>query len=354
MYIYLLIILIPLSTFAKDIQITGRLQGSLVSSKDYQDFYVRRARVNFKFNLDNDQYIYTDVRSDKVNLDDEGEGGFALGDFFLNKKLNESLTLRLFRSKVDVSYTQTSSSKDLTVLERPKVSDIASNFISQSRRASNIQLLGEYKNLGYQIVIGDGVHSSDLEDLDGTVINSIEKQRLMYGTKLRYYFFDNTDKNIKEVFLDPKKSLSIGLGAFFQDNLEINYANKSKTLNRKLFNFELRYVHEYFHLLLEYFKFQDDLIDLATDTFDDSHGYYLLGEYFFLNSFDYSVYFRVEDHNRNPAKNNFNERSYGLGFNHYLNGQGLRIGVFGQKLEQNNNLSIQDESKFNLYITMSY
>lgn len=362
MRVFIVLFLISYNLYAIELnklQVTGRLQGSLAATdlnNGEQDFYVRRARVNFKFQVNENEYIYTDVRSDRVNYQDKGEGEFKIGDFYWNYNLNENLNIHLLRSKVDVSYSQTSSSKNLVNPDRAFIADFASSFISEARRASNIQLNGDYKNWQFQIVLGDGVQSSALKDLANNSIDEILNQKLIYGGKVRYFFFDNTDKQINESVTSAKKSLSIGLGSFRQDGLKIAYLNnKEKTLYRMLTNLEIRGIFESFHFLLEYFHFNDDLIDLSNDEFANSGGYSLLGEYFLFNAFEYSIYARIEDFDRwNDSSKNYHQRASTIGFNHFINAQKLRLGFSAQKLYKNKWLNIDDESKFNLYITMDY
>ena len=344
------------------LKVGGRLQGSLLHSdanEGVQDFYVRRARLNVDYRPKAKQQIILDVRNDKVNHADSGEGSFTLGDFYWRYKLSENNQIRLFRSKVDVSYSQTSSSKHLVHIERAAVAEYAASFINESRRASNAQLLGSYHNFSYQLLIGDGVQSGDLEDLYGNSVSAIVNQRLMYGGKFRYYFFDDTQHKIQESFYGKGKSLSIGLGYFQQDQLKLDLGSSQvtpqKTLVRKLTNVELRAVLGRFNFLAEYFRFDGDIIDVDDALFDSSAGGYVLAEYYFTKDLKHSIYFRTEQHNRYLSSDeDMKVAATGIGYNHYIDEEALRWGAYVQSSPKNDALLLEQENSLNVYVAMNY
>lgn len=345
------------------LKVGGRLQGSvyLTDGEDsVQDFYVRRARLNVDYRPDVTQKIILDVRNDRANYADDGEGKFSLGDFYWQHQLSDHTVIRLFRAKVDVSYSQTSSSKDLVHIERAAIAEHAANFINESRRASNAQILGTYENWTYQLLFGDGVQSDDLEDLNGRAVTAIINQKFMYGTKIRYYFFDNTDKKIQETFYGKGKSLSLGFGYFQQDHLKLNFigiqqASSQKTLVRKLTNLELRAVFGRFSFLAEYFRFDGDIIDISNSNFDSSAGAYLLAEYYFTKNLKHSFYFRTEQHDRYlVSKEDMTARATGIGYNHYVDEEALRWGIYWQTRPKNDAISSEHENSLNTYFAMNY
>lgn len=342
------------------LRVGGRLQGSLFSSdrsndENLQDFYVRRARFNAEYRPDAKQRIILDVRNDKSNYRDSGEGHFTLGDFYWQYILSENLKVRLFRSKVDVSYSQTSSSKHLVHIERTGVAEHAASFINQSRRASNAQVLGAFNHWTYQLMIGDGVQSGDIEDIGGNSVTAIKSQRLIYGGKVRYYFFDDTKKKIQESFYGKGKSLSFGMGYFHQDQLKLDLGNSQKTIVRNLTNIELRAVLGRFNFLAEYFRFDGDIIDLNSLKIDSSAGAYVLVEYYFSKNLKHSLYLRSERHNRHLASNDdMKLNANGIGYNHYIDEEALRWGAYLQNRPENKVLALDEESSLNLYIAMNY
>jgi hypothetical protein len=341
------------------LKVGGRLQGSLLTSDagdGNQDLYVRRARLNLDYRPDSKQSISIDIRNDKANEGDGGEREFALGDFFWQYKLNDNMKIKLFRGKVDVSYSQTCSSRNLVHIERTGPAEHAAGFINESRRASNAQLNGVVDNyLTYHLVVGDGVQSGDLEDLSGSSVSEIVNQRLMYGGKVRYYFFDDTKKKIQESFYGKGRSLSIGLGYFQQDNLKIKYGSSQKTLVRKLTNVEVRGVFGRFSFLAEYFRFDNDLINLGNDTFDTSAGYYAQAEYHFTADLKHAFYVRTESHDRYLASDDdYSVNATGIGYNHYIDEEALRWGIFAQTRPENETLSLEAETSINTYIAMNY
>ena len=136
--------------------------------------------------------------------------------------------VKLFRSKVDVSYSQTSSSKHLFNPERTVTAEKASSFVVQDRRANNVQVNGTLGQAYYQIAVSDGVNSGDLEDLSGDTVSSVEGQKLTYGGKLRYFFIGNPKKTkIQDTYYGHEDVLSLGIGHFRNEKITAENATRS-------------------------------------------------------------------------------------------------------------------------------
>jgi hypothetical protein len=138
-----------------------------------QDMYLRRARLEYHLDWGNGFEQSLDIRNDNINLEDRGMGNFRLGDAYIKKVLERGSfkhDFRVFKAKVDISRSQTVSSADLIYLNRPQSSVFASSYISQNRRANNLQWNGTYKDkLAWHLVIGDGTQSEAFEDLSTAV-----------------------------------------------------------------------------------------------------------------------------------------------------------------------------------------
>jgi phosphate-selective porin len=374
MRILLILLVFANSAFAKDwgislhkkdteykLKIGGRLQGAIALSDktdNTQDIYMRRMRFNVEYKPKKAHKIYMDIRNDKTNKGDVGEVAFTLGDAYWQYTINDTLKLKAFRAKIDVSYSQTTSSKNLLNTERAAISNHASNFISQSRRGSNLQLNGLAGKLQYQVVFGDGAQSGDLKDVGGSAVTSIVAQKFFYGAKLRYHFFNSDKKHKnKDTTYGKGRALSLGVGYFTQNKLKITYNAGANTtsLKRQLTNIELKLNLGKFSLLAEVFNFKDDLIDLTTSTFGKSGGHAVSAELFVTNNLKHALYFKNEDFERNSdgAIDSYYQ-SNGVGYNWYIDEESLRFGVYMEDIKENQNISQDADKKFTLYTMMNY
>ncbi len=322
----------------KSIRLGVRLQGIAEYSDDEGndvqnvDLFARRTRLQVQTNFYNGWKTYFDLRNDKTNHGaDGGEGEFILGDGYIQIPLTESAKLRLFRAKVDMSFSQTVSSSKLIYLERSAISDYASNYVSESRRATNIQLNGTLldKSLVYQLVIGDGIGENDFEDATGGSANSFISQGPMIGAKLRYYLMGDNPGKLKEAGLGNERYLSLGVGHF---NLsDIAYKAMASTdpdteIDRSLTNIELVLKHGAVTFIAEYFDFDGEVDDFdAGNDSGSSDGSYALLDYFFGEK--HSLYVRHETWDR---FSNTTTREYEgnlIGYNYYLKGNKIRFGL---------------------------
>ncbi len=346
---------------SKKLRIGGRLQGamSLTDEEDStQDFYIRRMRLNLEYYPMENQKIYLDIRSDKTNYKDKGELPFLIGDAYWEYKTSKTTNIRVYRGKADVSYSQTTSSRNLLFIERAAIAEHAAGFITESRRGANVQANGTIDNrFTYQLIFGDGVQSDDLEDLGGNGVTSIIAQNFFYGAKLRYYFFHNQkDFKPSDTTYGKGQTLAIGAGYFIQNKLKIAYnASDEEVLNRTLLNVDLKFSKGRFNLLTEYFRFTNDLIDLPSSTFGASSGFTHQLEVMITNDLKHAIYFKNEDFNRyEDSASDSHYQASGIGYNHYIDEVALRWGVFLEDIKENQNIGQDAMKKFTLYTMMNY
>jgi hypothetical protein len=335
------------------VEIGARVQGVYAQTQENQGLYLRRLRLNALFKLGNGQKLVYDIRNDNVNL--ESEENFVIGDAYWEIPLFNH-KVRLFRAKVDVSYSQTSSSKHLFSPDRALSSDFASDFLVQNRRAANIQINKKLANLYYQVVIANGVQAGDLEDQSMQEISEVASQKLTYGAKLRYFFFGNG--KVQDTFYGTHNTMSLGLGHFRNDRIEV----KDQSLNisqfsfsRDLTNIELSISYNSFRFLSEYFTFNNDLCDLSQsekeDVLCDSTGSYSQFEYI-INS-KWSPYVRYDSLARGNQKE-ATTISKTIGLNHYYRDSSMRFGVSYKKTENGDRLQNSDDETYALYTMIDF
>lgn len=337
------------------VKIGGRLQAiaAVDSETETQDFYFRRMRVNFSYNPKPNHKIVYDVRNDNANQEDRGEETFNIGDAYWQIDFKK-FKVKLFRGKVDVSYSQTSSSKNLFTPERTFVSEHASDFVVENRRANNAQINGNLGNLSYHVVLSDGVNSNDLEDVAGLEVNSVEGQKFTYGGKLRYYFFGDPVKNpAQDTFYGKHDTFSLGAAFFANDKIIVDNSTASGSqvslfnMARNMSAFELSYAKGGLRILGEYFAFTGDIIDLTAATKEDilgeSNGYYIQTEYVF-NKLAPFVSYEVFDKNLDADDAQLTNTTVGL--NYYEDLEAERYGIAYRKTENEDGLNSGDDEEF--------
>lgn len=332
------LLLLPNIVLAKDkFDIGGRLQGVMAqdSATETQDMYLRRTRLNVSYTPWKKHKIVYDIRNDSSNKKDKSDGKFQIGDAYWQYEINNYSikNMRLFRAKVDVSFSQTASSKNLFSPNRTEVSEYASDYVVSNRRANNIQLNGVFNRLAYQVVISDGVDSEQMDVLDGSsrTIKSVEGQKLTYGAKVRYYFMGDARKNkLKETYYGKKKILSLGLGKFNNDKIILKLSDDSLFITqRSLTNVDFSLAYNSFRFLAEYFQFENDIVNLDATTkdkiVDDSTGHYAQVEYLFGKwAPNYGIETFDQSHNDSTYKLTANT----IGLNYYYDDVNMRFGMF--------------------------
>ena len=343
-----------------NIRIGGRLQGigEYNLNSGQKDLYLRRARVNLQYQTNKFHMIYVELRNDNSTRGDTGEGTLFIGDAFYEIPVDIPFIddLTLFRSKVDVSYSQTSSSKNLINPNRSRVSDYAANFVVHNRRANNIQINGGNSWFTYQLVLSDGIQSEEVEEALGNVtVTGIAKQKLTMGTKLRFYLWNGDDKEkaeLQETYYGAKRTLSLGFGYFINPEIRYTLSNGGELSNsRELYNAELSFAFDNFRFLAEGLYFRGDTIELSQSRFGDSWGTYMRSEYILGKI---APYLGLSYLRRAESLSETHEASHLLGINYYAEKKNRRYGISFENFEFGKRLTNRNRKEVMTYIMMDY
>lgn len=310
------------------------------------DLYGRRVRFQFEAKFPKDIKFYMDIRNDRVNYEDDGDGEFTVGDAFIEHKnfLDKSwLTLVAFRSKVDVSRTQTISSSRLLFHDRPYVADFAAEYVSAGRRANNIQLrFNPNKKLSASVALGDGVQSSRMKDAKDKSADAIERQNFMIGGKVKYSPFEGWEEGaLTENYFGQGKHFTVGLGKFMTNGIEFKKSSNVNETDHDLTNMELSMHYYNLAIQAEYFLFDGMVEDFTAANINkgESSGYYVQGEYVFADHGFFAPMFRYESWDKFNDASDYQMTSKVLGLNYYLKGNKMKFGIYLQRDEFDKNVS---------------
>lgn len=342
------------------VKIGGRLQGIMESRSDdeSQDFYLRRTRFNISYQPWENHTLVYDIRDDNVNRGDRGEEEFKIGDAFWRIYLGHSIfkDVRFFRAKVDVSYSQTSSSKNLFNPNRAGPAEEAASFVIQNRRAANIQTNGSIGKLYFQLVLSDGVNSGDLENISGSLtVEEVKSQKLTYGGKFRYYFWGEADKNyIQDTFYGAYDAFSIGVGYFANDKIKLSLSNNEEVnLRRELLNVEFSFSLMGARFLSEHFWFDGTIFNLgdSNNRFGKSKGNYAQAEYVIGK---FAPYVGYEWFDRWSDDTGYVEEATLAGINYYQNMESQRYGIAYKKSIYGSKLNKAESENIYAYIMLNF
>lgn len=299
-----------------------------------QDGYLRRTRFEVAAGFGKHSSFVMDVRNDKANIEDKGEGGFNVGDAYvqIKKPFDTSLVnFKLYRAKIDVSRTETVKSARVLVYDRPKVADEAAQFISENRRATNVQMYGDWnKKVHYQIAVGDATASDHSKDATGDSFEgSIKDQDFFYGGKIRFSPFDGWEETSRtETYFGEGKHFSVGVGYWKADGIEYDTGD---TTDHTLVNYELSAHYKNAFVQAEYFDFDGVVRDWGSNETGKSSGWYATGEYV-MPEFGYAAPFvRYEKWDKWNDADGYDYTSKMAGVNWYLRGNTTKVGVLVQK-----------------------
>jgi hypothetical protein len=310
-----------------------------------QDGYLRRTRFEVAAGFGKHSSFVMDVRNDKANLEDKGEGGFNVGDAYvkIKKPFDTSLVnFKLYRAKIDVSRTETVKSARVLVYDRPKVADEAAQFISENRRATNVQMYGDWnKKVHYQVAIGDATASDHSKDATGSSLKGkINDQDFFYGGKIVLSPFDGWEETSRtETYFGEGKHFEVGVGYWKADGIEYeteggNMINTDHTL----INYELSAHYKNAFVQAEYFDFDGVVQDWALNETGKSSGWYATGEYV-MPEFGYAAPFvRYEKWDKWNDEAGYDYTSKMAGVNWYLRGNTTKVGLLVQKDEYGENI----------------
>ena len=310
-----------------DLRLGLRLQAQASQQNDISDISIRRARLNLLATFKNGSFVSADIRNDRINDSTSADNGFELGDAFYQYNLDKNHNMRFFRTKADVSRSQTSSSAHLILLDRSGVADFSSNFIVESRRAPNIQLNAKFKYLSYQVLVGDSFTNDSFIDSQGNNNTSIEKKNLAYGAKLKLYPLGFSEKTAQETYYGEGKHFSIGVGYFATRGVEYRINSQNYEINRSLLNIEAAIHYEYLNIFAEFFQFNGQVDDFnGLNRLGSSSGYYVMSE-IFIPKTKIAPYFRYESWDQFEQDQSTDQYQRVFGINWYKNKDKIRFGA---------------------------
>ncbi len=341
-----------------------RIQGTFESKEtDYvdpakadttlQDGYLRRTRFEIAAGFGEHSSFVMDVRNDKANFEDKGEEGFNVGDAYvqIKKPFDTSLVnFKLYRAKIDVSRTETVKSARVLVYDRPKVADEAAQFISENRRAANVQMYGDWnKKVHYQVAVGDATasdHSVDATGLsikDDTIDGSIKDQNFFYGGKIVLSPFDGWEETDRtETYFGEGKHFAVGVGYWNAGG--IKYSTEADTVDHTLVNYELSAHYKNAFVQAEYFDFDGVVKNWTLNETGKSSGWYVTGEYVMPELSYLAPFVRYEEWDKFEDAAGYDYTSKMAGVNWYLRGNTTKVGVLVQKDTYGEKLGKIDEN----------
>lgn len=343
-----------------------RIQGTFESlnTKDYtnntdttiQDAYLRRVRLEVAAGFGKHTSFVMDIRNDKANKGIENdEGNFNVGDAYvkIKKPFNTSLiNFKLYRAKIDVSRTETVKSARVIVYDRPYVADAAAQYISFNRRASNVQLYGNWnKKIHYQIAAGSASSPDKIIDATGSKATkegvTINEQSFFFGGKIILSPFDGWEETKRtETYFGQGKHFSFGAAYWAVPKLKGTTPNGATfDLTRTLINLEASAHYHSFFIQGEYFKFGDMVKEWTAATnvqTGSSTGWYVTSEYVMPQLAYIAPFARYENWNRYDDMDGYEVTSKLAGINWYLRGNTTKVGFVYQKDEYGVNTGNKD------------
>lgn len=344
------------------IKLGVRIQGTFENWKtDYADAaepdtnnwdaYLRRTRFEIAAGFSKHISYVMDIRNDKANYQDDGEGKFNVGDAYLkiSKPFDTSLVnFKLYRGKIDVSRTETVKSAYVLHYDRPHVADEAAQYITHNRRGTNAKMYGDWKKkIHYEVAFGDGVYSGKFKDASGDSFDGTEfdQTNFFYGGKIVLSPFTGWEETKRtESYFAQGKHFEIG--AAYWKSPDINYNDGlggAQTIDHELINLEMSAHYYGAFVQAEYFQFDGVVKQWGSDETGKSNGWYATGEYVieqlgYLAPFvRYEKWDKYED--AAPGED-YELESKIAGVNWYLRGNTTKVGLVYQ--EDNYGASLKD------------
>lgn len=327
------------------------------ADKTLQDAYLRRTRLEVAAGFGKHASFVMDIRNDKANIEDKGEGGFNVGDAYvkIKKPFDTSLVnFKLYRAKIDVSRTETVKSARVLVYDRPKVADEAAQFITENRRAANAQMYGDWnKKVHYQVAFGDATASDHSKDATGDSLDgSIQDQNFFYGGKIVLSPFDGWEETARtETYFGQGKHFSVGVGYWKAGGIDYETDdNLAIDTDHTLVNYEISAHYKNAFIQAEYFDFDGVVKDWSSAETGKSSGWYVTGEYVIPELSYLAPFFRYENWDKWNDADGYDFTSKMAGVNWYLRGNTTKFGLLVQKdnYEENLNKGERDETSVRL------
>ncbi len=307
--------------------------------KDLWDAYLRRVRLEVGVGFSKHVSFTMDIRNDKANYQDKGEGKFNVGDAYLKikKPFGTSLiNFKLYRAKIDVSRTETVKSAWVIHYDRPHVADEAAQFISHNRRATNAQIYGNWKKkIHYQIAFGDSVYSGKFHDAKGhSLTGGILEQDYFYGGKLVLSPIPGWEETKRtETYFGRGKHIEVGVGYWKVPKIKYTDSSGTHSIDRTLVNYEFSAHYNGAFIQYEYFDFDGVEKDFTDTTYElgKSSGWYITGEYVIPQLYYIAPFARYEEWKKWKGAGDYKLKSTIFGINWYLRGNTTKIGLSYQE-----------------------
>jgi len=307
---------------------------------DNWDAYLRRTRFEVAAGFTKHISYVMDIRNDKANYQDDGEGTFNVGDAYLQIKKPFGTSLvnyKLYRGKIDVSRTETVKSAYVLHYDRPHVADEAAQYITHNRRGTNAKMYGDWKKkIHYEVAFGDGVSSSKFKDASGDSIGGdVDQESFFYGGKVVLSPFSGWEETKRtETYFAQGKHFEIG--AAYWKSPDINYDNGtiSQKIDHELINLEMSAHYKGAFVQAEYFQFDGVVKNRATAETGKSNGWYATGEYVIEQLGYIAPFVRYEKWDKwedAAANEDFELESKIAGINWYLRGNTTKVGLVYQE-----------------------
>lgn len=315
------------------------------SDTDINDAYLRRVRFEIAAGFNKWTSFVMDVRNDKANYQQKGEGDFNVGDAYvkIKKPFDTALVnFKLYRAKIDVSRTETVKSARVIAYDRPKVADSAAQFISHNRRGTNAQMYGNWnKKVHYQVAFGDATDAGKVKDGKGKSLSKaggeIDEQSFFYGGKIRFSPFDGWEETKRtETYFGVGKHFSVGAAYWSVPEVKGENGGGGRfDLSHELVNFEASAHYKNFFVQAEYFEFEDVVKDFtsAVSETGDSDGYYVTSEYVIPEWGYIAPFIRYESWDKFKGSGDYDYEATMVGVNWYLKGNSIKAGITYQQEE---------------------
>ncbi len=313
---------------------------------DNWDAYLRRTRFEIAAGFSKHISFVMDIRNDKANYQDDGEGKFNVGDAYLkiSKPFGTSLVnYKLYRGKIDVSRTETVKSAYVLHYDRPHVADEAAQYITHNRRGTNAQMYGDWeKKIHYQVAFGDGVYSGKFKDASGETFDgdSFDQTNYFYGGKIILSPFTGWEETKRtETYFAQGKHFEVG--AAYWKSPDINYDDGlgvTQKIDHELINLEMSAHYYGAFIQAEYFEFDGVVKQWGQSDIGKSKGWYATGEYVIEQLGYLAPFVRYEKWNKWEDESGYDLESKIAGLNWYLRGNTTKVGLVYQEDDYGENL----------------
>jgi len=181
----------------------------------------------------------------------------------------------------------------------------------------------------------------------------MQSQSFFYGGKLILSPFDGWEEISRtETYFAKGKHFSVGASYWnvpeIKGTIDNGVDSAEFDLNRELINMEIS-AHYYGAFIQgEYFKFKDAVKawDLSKNggviQTGDSSGWYVVSEYVFDDFYYIAPFMRYESWDRFEEEEGYDLKSTQVGFNWYLRGNTIKVGLYYQKDEYGVNTGDKD------------